>query len=233
MRKLAVCYPGDMASVFMAAFASMVNIETPQSCEVRWFRGIGWCQARRRTHGCEQALEWGAELIVQLDVDQVYEPDVLSRLVARYDEGHRIIAAMVPSRGYVESGKIEPFGRLAWRSTENGRAYEPVDPNEGEVIQVDFPTSACVLFAASDLERLPKPWYFSQYDQDTWKIIAGEDGTFFVRMADLGIKSYVDTTIKVNHAHVFEIDGTFPDRFKDWAINGGGDPTICRYEERA
>jgi hypothetical protein len=49
-------------------------------------------------------------------------------------------------------------------------------------------------------------------------------------MKNLGIKSYVDTTIKVNHTHVFEIDETFPDRFADWA-DGWGDPNICNYVE--
>lgn len=231
MRKLAVCFPGDMPTVFTAAFHSMVNIETPPGFEVRWFRGVGWCQARRRTHACEQALSWGAELIAQLDVDQIYESDVLKRLVDRHDEGYRIIAAMVPGRAYVQASKVKPFQRLAWRSTDNGKAFEPIEPDEGEVVEADFPTSACVLFAASDLRRLPQPWYFFKYNPDDWSIIAGEDGTFFVRMKHhVGVKSYVDTTIVVKHAHVFEIDDTYPDRFSDWQ-NGGGDPVICRYQE--
>lgn len=219
-----------MASVFMATFASAVNIKAPPDCDVRWFQGLGWCQARRRTSACEQALKWGAHLIVQLDVDQVYEPDVLCRLLARHDEGYPIIAAMVPGRGFVEASKVKPFQRLAWRSTENGQAFEPVDPAEGDVLEVDFPTSACVLFRAGDLQRLRRPWYFNRYDAETWRDASGEDGTFFLRMAEIGVKSYVDTTVRVKHAHVFEIDETYPKRFADWA-DGSGDPAICRYKE--
>lgn len=230
MRRLAICFPGDTASMFTAAFHSMVNIKAPPGCEVRWFRGIGWCQARRRTHACEQALEWGAELIAELDIDQVYEPDILSRLVARFDEGYPIVAAMVPLRGYVAASKAKPFQRAAWRSTEGGRAFEPVDPNEGDIQEAEFPTSACVLFSSNDLKRLPKPWYFNKYDPKTWELVAGEDGTFFYRMREqLGVKSYVDTTIRVKHAHVFEIDETYPERFADWA-EGSGDPVICNLE---
>ena len=66
----------------MVAFESMVKIEHPEGYEVRWFRGLGWCQARRRIHADEQALEWGAELIACLDVDQVNGPDIFVRLVA-------------------------------------------------------------------------------------------------------------------------------------------------------
>lgn len=221
MRKLAVCYPGDMASVFMPAFASMVNIEAPPDCDVRWFRGTGWCQARRRTHACEQALEWDAEMIAQLDVDQVYERDVLCRLVERFDDGLRIVAAMVPLREFVPASKLKPFERAAWQSTEDGKAFEPIDPNDGEVQKADFPTSACVLFSAEDLRRLPRPWYYSKFDPKSWAMTDGEDGTFFLRMArGLGVQAYVDTTIRVKHAHVFEIDETFPERFADWS-NGG------------
>jgi len=228
MRKLAVCFPGDMPSVFIKPFESMVNIEVPPGCTVKWFRGVGWCQARRRTHACERALEWGAELISQLDADQVYEPDVLSRLVSRFDEGYRIIAAMVPGRCYVKDSKNPPFTRLAWRSTEGGKAFEPVDPTEGDVLKADFPTSACVLFSAEDLRRLRQPWYFNKFDQKDMTLTQGEDGVFFMRMAKMGIESYVDTTIQVKHSHVFEIDETFPSRFADWQ-DGGGEPAICRY----
>jgi hypothetical protein len=229
--KIAVCYPGDMQSVFMAAFQSIVNIEIPPGCTVKWFRGIGWCQARRRAHMCEQALDWGADLIAQLDIDQVYEPDVLCRLKARMDEGYRIVAAMVPGRCYIEDSKIPPFGRLAWRSTEDGQAFEPVNPNEGEMVRADFPTSACVMFHADDLRKLPVPWYAFQYDTRTWKIEGGEDGAFFLRMARMGVEAWVDTTIRVKHCHVFEIDETYPERFADWA-DGTGDPAICRFSDK-
>ena len=220
MRKIAVCYPGDIPSVYTSPFNSMVNIEPPKDCEVKWFRGLGWCQARRRTHMCEQAIEWGADIIAQLDIDQVYEPDILKRLLARYDEGYKIIAAMVPVRGYLKDSKVKPFGRLAWRSTEGGKAFEPVKTSEGEVLEVDFPTSACVLFGADALLMLPKPWYYIKYSPETWKMIEGEDGDFFLRMGRIGIKSYVDTTIKVKHAYVFEIDETYSKRFPDWKEGG-------------
>lgn len=232
MRKLAICYPGDMATVYTLAFESLVNITHPEGCEIRWFRGIGWCQARRRTQACEKALEWGAELIVQLDIDQVYEPDILFRLLARFDEGYRIIAAMVPMRGYVEESKLPPFGGCAWRLLDGGKDFEPVRVTEGDVQKADFPTSACVLFAADDLKRLEKPWYFFEYDTKTYKLVKGEDGLFFLRMAKLGVDSFVDTTIKVKHANVFGIDETFSGRFADWA-ESPGDLNLAAYKKDA
>ena len=178
---------------------------------------------------CQKALDWGADLIVQLDADQVYESDTLIRLLKRFDEGYQIVAAMVPGRGYRDDSKMKPFQRFAWRSKDNYTDFEVVEPSEGEIIEVDFPTSACILFSAEDLKKLNKPWYYNKFDPLTYEMLKGEDGDFFVRMKYLGIKSYVDTTIKVKHAHIFEIDETFPDRFADWAEKGKGDSNITKY----
>lgn len=215
--------------MFVAAFHSIVNLETPTGFEVRWFQGRGWCQARRRAHAAEQALEWGAELICCLDIDQVYEPDILVRLVGRHLQGHDVVAAMVPMRGYVKSSGMRPFQRLAWR-IDNGQ-FMPVDTDKGEVQKADFPTSAALLFRASDLKKMAKPWYFFTYEPDTWKQIYGEDGTFILRMQkEAGVTAWVDTTIKVGHCHVFKIDDTFSDRFTDWSEEGKGERGICSYE---
>lgn len=215
--RLAVCYAGDMPSVYMEAFSSIVNIQNPPDCEVRWFLGGGWCQARRRMDACEKALDWGAEAIVQLDVDQVYDPDILCRLLSRFREGYQVIAAMVPGRGWVDVEKMKPFQRLAWKLIDGGKDFEPVDPSEGDVIECEFPTSACLIMDADIFRKLPKPWYSIDYDPDTWEVKAGEDSLFFLNIKKyLGIKSYVDTTINVKHLNVFAIDDTYSERFPDW-----------------
>ena len=71
-----------------------------------------------------------------------------------------------------------------------------------------------------------------RYKPDTWEIVHGEDATFALRMQQaLGIEGWVDTTIRVRHAHVFAIDETFSERFADWATPGVGEAAICRYRE--
>lgn len=227
--RLAVCYPGDMPAVFANAFHSIVGIEHPENCEVKWFRGRGWCQARRRIHALEQALEWDAEVICTLDVDQVYEPDVLKRLLSRIQEGYRLVGAMVPMRGYVRTSGMRPFQRLAWKLKDN--KFTPVNPDEGEIQRAEFPTSACLMFLAEDLRKLSKPWYFYTYEQESWKQIHGEDASFAARFRmEAKVDAWVDTTIKVSHCHVFDIDETYSERFSDWAEPGKGDPMICGYE---
>lgn len=231
MRKLAVCYPGDMPFVFTEAAESLFNIEKPDGFEVRWFRGMGWCQARRRIHAAEKALAWGAELIACLDIDQIYEPDILRRLVSRIEEGYEMVAAMVPMRGYVALSKMRPFQPLAW--TMRGDTWVPVERSDGEMVQCDFPTSATLIFRSSDLRKMRKPWYYSTYDAENMKMVHGEDGTFAVRMQrDAGIKAWVDTTIQVKHIGVFQIDDTFQERFSDWADAGSGPESLCNMSEK-
>lgn len=213
MRKLAVCYPGDMPTVFMLAFQSIVNIGTPTGCELRWFQGKGLQQARRRIRAAEAAIEWGAELIACLDVDQVYESDILQRLVDRHDEGYTFIAAMVPGRGHM-SGTDRPFHRMGWKI--EGQRFVLIDPSKGDVQKAEFPASSAALFRAEDIQKLEKPWYDFRYDED-WNQTHGEDATFALKMHKIGITGYVDTTIKVGHVHAFSIDETFSDRFADWA----------------
>ena len=41
----------------------------------------------------------------------------------------------------------------------------------------------------------------------------------------------MDTTIKVKHSHIFEIDDSFSDRFADWSKDGSGDPLVCNFRD--
>lgn len=229
VRKLAVCYPGDMPTIFMSAFESIINIDIPEGFEVKWFRGKGWCQARRRIHAIERALEWEPELIATLDVDQIYEPDILKRFVERIDQGCGMIAAMVPMRGYVRTSGMKPFQRLAWKIVDG--KFRPVDPEDGELQKCEFPTSAALMFRTEDLKKLSKPWYFFTYNGEDWKQIHGEDANFAARFKlEAKVDAWVDTTIRIDHCHVFAIDETFEERFSDWSNPGKGEDVICSYD---
>lgn len=213
-QKLAVCYPGDMPTMYASAIESILNIRHPKGYEVRWFRGFGWCQARRRIVMMESALEWGADYIVSLDMDQVYEPDVLERLIARAEEGYLSVSALVPSRGK-SPALSHPFAGCGWRLVD-GELVE-VTPADGEMVKADFPTSACNIIDSDLIFRLRRPWFKYTYDEKTWEEVEGEDSRFFYRINhELKEDTWIDTTIKVKHCHLFKIDETYSDRFSDW-----------------
>jgi len=213
-QKLAVCYPGDMPTFYASVIESVLNIRPPEQFEVRWIRGLGWCQARRRINAAEKAIEWGADLIASLDMDQIYESDVLERLTDRIAEGYDCLSALVPSRGKSPSLSY-PFQGMGWRLVE--KEFVPVTPEDGEMVRAEFPTHGCCIFRASDIQRLQQPWYAYKYDEKNWQETEGEDSRFFLRLnQELSIETWIDTTIKVKHCHVFQIDETFPNRFPDW-----------------
>jgi len=192
-----------------------LNVEAPVDTQVRWFRGKGWCSSRRHIHICEQAIEWGADLICILGPDQSFPDDLLARLVARIDEGCDAISALVPFRGKVPGGA--PFQRSAWR--KRGDEFEMIDPHVAPLQRIDVIGSGCLLFKADVLEKLPEPWFTEEIDPITFQRVANQDSRFVWRLGEeAGVKLSVDTTIDIKHSHVFEIDETFSERFADWNV---------------
>ncbi len=165
----------------------------------------------------EQALDWDADFIVSLDLDQVYPRNILRHLVARMEHGYRCVSALVPARGRTPALK-RPFDPFGWKL--KGNTFTQIDLKDADehgMIEAEFPTTACNIMRAEDVAKLKKPWYAYKFDPETWQETEGEDSRFFLRMVqEVGIKCHVDTRLKVKHLHVFQIDETFPDRFPDW-----------------
>ena len=107
--KLAVGITWESPFMFSETVDSILGLERPNGYEIKFFRGRGWCPARRHNSVCEQSMEWGADLILLIGGDEVYEPDLIKRLVARYEEGYEMISAMVPCRGFISWNDMKPF----------------------------------------------------------------------------------------------------------------------------
>ena len=234
--------------MFTGYVDAMLNLARPaearnalgqmEPLDVRFFRGAGWCPARRHASLCEQALTWGADLICVVGADQVHPPDMLCRLIARWNEGYAVIAALVPARGYVGWQDMQPFQRMAWRlkssavglgtGTLDPNEFEPIDPAAGDVQPINFIGSGVLMFHRDHLLALALPWFAEEVDPQTYQRTACMDTRFVWRLqVEAGAKVWVDTTIKVRHLHTFEIDESYPERFADWAKPGVGDPTVC------
>lgn len=237
--KLAVCWIWGSPFVWSRSVESMLGLRHPAGVEVSFFRGTGWGPAKRHINACEKAHAWGADLILILGADQVYEPDLLERLVARVREGYEVVAAMVPSRGYLGWLDMKPFQKMAWRLKSNGLApiewgqsnLEAIDPAAGDMQRIDFIGSGCILFHRDHLDALTKPWFYETIDHETQRRTASMDTKFCFRLRDeADAQVWVDTTIDIKHIHPFEIDGSYSERFPEWALPGMGDPAICRYD---
>lgn len=234
--------------MFTQFVEAALNIQCPDGYTMRWFKGPGWSPARRHTTAVEAALAWGADLLVILGSDQVYDEDVICRLVARFEACGEIIAALVPSRGYVGWQEMAPFQRMAWRIKRSGRVtleeanalvgqlndIEVIDPGAGDMQRIDFIGSGCVLFHRDHLLAMKRPWFSEQFNPETYERLASMDTRWIWNMAQAsGAQAWVDTTIRIRHLHIFPIDETYSARFTDWAHPGVGDPAICVFDPDA
>lgn len=248
-RKLAVCYPWASPFIWTACVESMLNLRHPHDTEVKYFRGGGWCSARRHLECTRQAVDWGADWILILGADQVYEPDLLERLMARTDEGYDCLAAFVPARCFLGWQDMRPFQPMAWRfksmdrlGADQPRQYrgmkldrdliEVVDPKPGDpaMQKINFIGSGVLMFHRDHLLNLQDPWFYETYNPVTLDRLASMDTRFVWRlqweaMADV----WLDTSIKVKHIHPFHIDESFQTRFMDWSEKGVGDVDICQF----
>ncbi len=237
--KLGICLPWDSAFMFTKFVMSALNLQHPEGYEVQWFSGHGWCPARRHADACEQAIDAGADLLLILGADQTYPPDMLCRLVARWEQvgGQGIIGAMVPMRGYVSwQGDLKPFQPLAWRSPDawSDCAGTPalIRREDGDFVRANIIGTGVTLFHRDVFLSLKDPKFYEHVDPETMHRVADMDSTFVRRLqVETGTPLYVDTTILVGHCHVFEIDDTYAERFADWAdpATPGIDRTICRF----
>jgi hypothetical protein len=253
--KLAFGVPWTSPFLYTSAVDAFMNLARPQRArndqghreplETRFFRGPGWCPARRHIALCEQALAWGADLICIMGADQVHPEDTLVRLVERWDQGYQIVAALVPARGYIGWQPMEPFQRMAWRIKpaaiasadavlrgEAQNATELIDPAAGPIQRIHFIGSGVLMFHRDHLLALKQPWFVEQINPDTYERLASMDTTFVWRLqTEAGATVWVDTTIPVKHLHTFAVDDTFPARFPDWKVEGQGAPDVCMYQQ--
>lgn len=245
--KLAVGYPWSSPFLFSRFTKHMLNMERPDGWDVEFFQGEGWCPSRRHAHICEQALASNADVICIVGTDQIHPRDMFPRLIRRMTHDNcEVITALVPTRGYVAWQPMKPFQPMAWRwKTRDGvvplREYrgmdidpdmiEVIDPKAGDLQRVNFIGSGVLMFQRDHLLALDLPWFSEMVEHKTQQRVSNMDCRFVWRLQmEAHAKVWVDTTIKVRHLHVFEIDESFQDRFDDWMQPNMGDATICRYQ---
>lgn len=241
VEKLAICYPWVSPFIWTLFAENVLNLQKPENS--RWFRGLGWCPARRHIDFCEKAIEWGASHILILGADQIYEYDMIPRLINRIEQNEcDVIAAMVPTRGHVARMNMRPFQPMAWRFKEgmqfkeyrgyeeDGDMIEVIDPKNGDLQKIDFIGSGVLMFPTDALNHIPKPWFAEKFTQDRMQRMASMDTRFVWELKSCAhLQCWVDTTIKVGHLNTFIIDDSFQYRFEDWAERGYGECAMKDY----
>lgn len=127
----------------------------------------------------------GADWLLQLDADMVFEPDLLSRLLAVGTPG-RLVSGL-----YFAHDRTGSTWPLLWDA--DLRPIRQYPPNA--LVPVGGVGGGCLLIHRNHLTRLGSPYFrqepTGQYDQDQ---------TFAHDLAKVGIPTFVHTGIQLGHA---------------------------------
>lgn len=208
--KIACVIPWNSPFLWAKPVPNFLNVKAPAGGELRWFMPAGWCSARRKTAGVEQALAWGAELIWFVDADQLVEEDTLIRLYAKIRvAGVAAVGAMQPCRGYFPQFKgSKPYQPMCWN--EKGQAFTPT-----EFQPVMYGSLNCFLIEAEVFERLPRPWFSERFNVMTMARLSSLDQHFTKKLWDNGFRLWVDPDIRPKHMDAMPLDWGMQDRFDD------------------
>lgn len=161
---------------FMDNFFCGVEMLARLRIPIRKTQGAFWGQCLTRS--IEEALKEGAEWILTLDYDSVYDADVVLDLMATA-VAHPEVDALVP----LEMSRISGVPLMTVRGPD-GKALPGIDREAMDVTLLPINTGhfGCTLIKADALGRLAKPWFLGVPDPSGgWGDGRTDDDTHFWR----------------------------------------------------
>lgn len=140
--------------------------------------------------------------ILFMDTDQTYPVDAIAKMLSLADAGHPIVGTVVYRR-------YPDYDPLCFRFGDGGLLKVPdKEIFSDEVIEVDATGAGCILFDMEVFKNVPEPWFFD-INKRLGKKGPGEDIGFCMKCRQAGYPIVVDTSIKIGHLTLFEIEGKF------------------------
>jgi len=144
-----------------------------------------------RNNLVDKALEIGATHLLMCDVDQVYHPDTITRLLS-----HRL-----PVVGALVHRRYPPFDSLMLKTVEideRRNGYVSIDEwKDGELVEVDATGGGCLMFNMEVFRKIPRPWFKTSLNPDG--SVVGEDIGFCQELKKAGYRIFVDTSVPAGH----------------------------------
>lgn len=208
-KKIACVIPWNSPFLWAKPITNFLNLHVPDGVVLRWFMANGWCSARRKTVGVEQAMAWGADYVWFIDADQLIEENTLKLLWQHVIDGHCPIGVMQPARGYFPQFKgMKPYQPVCW--DEQGKVFTP-----DKLQSIMYGSLNCVLIPITIFKTLARPWFTEKYEPSTMARLSSLDQHFTKRLWDNYTPLWVDPLIRPKHLDAVPLDWTFQDRFDD------------------
>ena len=159
----------------------------------------------------KQAVDEGFDRIMWLDSDMVFEPDLMERLSADLDEGRDFVTGIYCKRKppftptiykdvglYVENALVLP----------KAEAFEEYP--QDEIFPIDACGFGCVMHSVDLLKQVG-----GRFGPPFAMLPGfGEDISFCMRLGELGVKMYADSSIKLGHIGGFVVDADFAKKIR-------------------
>ena len=185
---LAIGVPCDFPFIPVSFFYSFVMMEKPAFIFIHADNGH---IDDLRNNLVDKALEIKVTHLIMMDVDQVYHPQTITRLLS-----HRL-----PIVGALVHRRYPPFDSLMLKSVEideHRNGYVSIDEwKDGELVEVDATGGGCLMFEMSVFRKMPRPWFRAEKNPDGTPI--GEDIGLCQDLKAAGYRIFVDTSVPAGH----------------------------------
>ena len=191
---LGIGLPLSYQMIPSAFFDSFITMEKPPFTYLRTSNGP---IDDMRNNLVADALRAGCSHLIMMDVDQIYDPQTIPRLLS-----HKL-----PVVGCLVYRRYPPFDPLMLKGKIG--QYQTISTWEpGELVEVDATGTGCLLFDMQVFRDMSAPWFrFRRNDDDS---VIGEDIGFCSDLRQAGYKIYVDTSIPAGHLSQFQVtEGTW------------------------
>lgn len=146
-----------------------------------------------RNNLVQKALAEGCTHLIMMDVDQVYHPKTITRLLS-----HRL-----PVVGALVHRRYPPFDSLMLKMVEideHFNGYESINEwEDGSLVEVDATGGGCVMFDMEVFKKLPYPWFRDDKQPNPDLPPIGEDISLCQDLKAAGYKIFVDTSVPAGH----------------------------------
>jgi hypothetical protein len=183
--KLALSVPWNHDDVPWHFIHTLWKSDIPKGSNTLIARGYSHDITHARNITVGAGLEWGADELLLLDVDQHIPADVLTRLRAHDKD---IVGALTPLR-------IPPYH---WSLYKDNRL---VKLSGAKLQEVHATGIGCMLVKRRVFETVPKPWFKREFSADGMVVMRSDDHWFCRSARESGFSIWVDTTLESGHEH--------------------------------
>lgn len=196
--KLALSVPWNHEDVPWHFLATLWGSDIPKNEDVVICRGTSHDITHARNMTIGKALEWGADEILLLDVDQHIPKDVLKRLRANNKE---IVGCLTPMRS-------PPHRWSLFNAIPGADLHVTCDPYM-PLQEVGATGIGCMLVRRDVFVAIGKPWFKRTFAEDGLTISKSDDVWFCEQARKAGYKVYVDTTLESGHEHTVTLNAEY------------------------